>query len=443
MTLSVSAEVDPPQSRAAGRWRRSSVVSAQPREVAALKRVLRSDEEYLRYSNGHAPPSAVLHDFLFADPAGGAAPEEVFAKLRWGGQYVYWSTSAAEVARRCQDFHARGGFVVERGPAMANTGPWGLPLPWLSRTVHYFVARKVCLVQPGVTTDRFTFDVQLIRRKTGEGYAVLKQVPTWKSVHQRLRERFPDMDQQLLASRAHKLVDHVFPVFLTREYAFLQLLQRDLPAPYNEKVPRPLAVEKDDKGFVRKLVMSWLRLGVPDQGPLPHLEFARQSADMVRVLHDIAHLIHLDLRLDNFVVTDKGVGLVDFGSAVRVGEDLAQSPMLKSLFDEMMSTHQMQRVLGRMSSSGQLTSSYLSSKQGKVDKAIDVFCLAVQLNRPHLNPDFVGLVDFDPSAEASVRLSLLTDAILRPKDPSRPSFISAQDVLTGVIRLQERAALGR
>ncbi len=70
------------------------------------------------------------------------------------------------------------------------------------------------------------------------------------------------------------------------------------------------------------------------------MEFARQAAELLHVLHDRAGVIHLDLRLDNFVLTEHGVGFVDFGSAVRCGEDLKANPMLGTIFGELMKTSQ-------------------------------------------------------------------------------------------------------
>ena len=99
-------------------------------------------------------------------------------------------------------------------------------------------------------------------------------------------------------------------------------------------------------------------------------------------------VIHLDLRLDNFVITPQGVGFVDFGSAVRVGEAFPEASLLSNLFGEMMRTSQIQRMLGKMSESGQITSEEIRAGYHRVDKAVDFFYLAVQINNPHANPDF-------------------------------------------------------
>ena len=100
--------------------------------------------------------------------------------------------------------------------------------------------------------------------------------------------------------------------------------------------------------------------------------------------------------MDNFVITPEGVGFVDFGSAVRTDEDLRQNPLLASIFDELMKTSQIQRMLEQMTRSGHVTSETLCRGKGKVDKAVDVFYLALQVKRPQSNPDLYGLVEYDP-----------------------------------------------
>ena len=100
------------------------------------------------------------------------------------------------------------------------------------------------------------------------------------------------------------------------------------------------------------------RAAPPGGKPLSQLEFARQAADLLRVMHDKAGVIHLDLRLDNVVITDKGVGFVDFGSAVREGENIKGNPLLSTIFDELMRTSQIQRMLEKMTTDGTVTATY-------------------------------------------------------------------------------------
>jgi serine/threonine protein kinase len=168
------------------------------------------------------------------------------------------------------------------------------------------------------------------------------------------------------------------------------------------------------------------------------MEFARQSADLLRAIHDIAGVIHLDLRLDNFVITPEGVGFVDFGSAVRVNENLAENPLLENLFEELMHTSQIQRMLQKMTFSGAVTSSAVGRGLQKIDKAVDFFYLALQFNSPHSNPDLAGLILYDPESRDAKDLARLTEMILRPPDPANPPFRSAKDILHGIERIMLR-----
>ncbi|BAM03742.1 hypothetical protein PSMK_15830 [Phycisphaera mikurensis NBRC 102666] len=370
-------------------------------------------------------------------------PDAAFRQLRWGGRLVALTRSET-AARHAGDHLGRyRGLSVEAGPYRLRTPRRGfgwLPgaacVPGISRGWHGVTARRTGLVAADEVAQRFTFDVRLERvPSVSDEHVVAKTVPTYRQTVQRLRERFPDAKESVLMDRAGKLVKRVFPVFLTREAAFLQLLQRDMPEGYRHRVPRALAIERSPDGTVQKLFMSWLRLG---GDPLSHLDFAEQSADLLRVLHDFGGVIHLDLRLDNMVIHDGEVCFVDFGSAVRVGEDLDRSPMLKGLFHEMMQTSQIQRTLGKMKDQGHLTSGTLLAAEGRVDKAVDLFYLALQISRPYWNPDLVAFIDYDETSEETRRLKRLTDAILRPPNVANPDFNSAADVLAGVARIRER-----
>ncbi len=400
-----------------------------------MNQVLRRDPSARPFAkNNSLALETGLVDFHFSMPGEPNQPESVFDRLRWGGQFIFISKSKEQVLRHSQRFHGRGGFDIDQGLGSARLARWGMNLPLIGETYYYFAARKVMLVPPGQTNRRFTFDVRLTRNASiAPGYLVLKQVPSYSNIVQRLTDVFPDTNLDTIANRARKLVDRVFPVFLTREAAFLNLLQRDLPEQYRHRVPQVLAVKKDENGLVQQLYLNWLRLG---GGPISQLEFAKQSADLLRALHETVKIIHLDLRLDNIVITKSGVGFLDFGSAVRVGEDISESPMLKSLFDELMSTSQIQKTLGQMKASGLITSKIIGDAHQRVDQAVDLFHLAIQMNKPHSNPDFLGLVEYNPESEEARRLSRLTDAILRPKDPCRPRFLSAKQVLMGIERIE-------
>lgn len=394
---------------------------------------------------GHSPgrtgeltPGGALYDFLLASSDEPNLPDEVFVRLRWGGVFIYAGDSEARTSRLAETYAGRRGFIVEQPVTRRRTGPLGLPIPGLSRSAWWFAARKVHLIQPGQITERFTYNVRLVPNANAEdGYIVTKSVPTAEQVLWRLRHRYPEADQQDLEKRAGKLVDHVFPTFLTREAAILQILQEKLPEPYRKKVPHVLGVEKDSQGFVRQLAMNWLRTRGK---PISQIAFARQSAELLDVLHEQAGVIHLDLRLDNFVLTDGGVAFVDFGSAVRVGEELDRSAMLSTLFGEMMRTSQIQRMLGRMLERGQVTNSAMRAVQGKVDPAVDIFYLAVQINRPLRNPEFRDLIEYDPDSREARMLEALTAAILRPKDPKQALYATAGDILRGIRKIEAKLA---
>ena len=375
-------------------------------------------------------------DFLFACGQDPKLPEEVFDRLLWGGLFIYADWDANRVHRIAQDYDHKRGFILETPGAYTRIGRLGIRLPGFSKRVHYFAARKVGLIQPGQVTDRFTYKVGLMPQPGAEhGYIVCKEVPTYADVEYRLRARCPDASDNDIQARTRKLVDTVFPTFLTREAAILKILQNQMPEPYRCHIPRALGVQKDTNGFVRRLAMSWLRTGGPR---LTQIEFARQSAQLLSVLHNSAEVMHLDLRLDNFVLTPRGVGFVDFGSAARIGEDLAQSPMLTSLFGEMMKTSKIQRMLGMMLKRGQVTNQSFTCIHQKADPAIDTFYLALQINKPTHNPQFAHLVDYDPDSVQAQAVSSLTAAVLRPKDQAQAAFHTADDVLRGIERIRRR-----
>jgi hypothetical protein len=194
-------------------------------------------------------------------------------------------------------------------------------------------------------------------------------------------------------------------------------------------------IEKDAKGYVHRLWTSWLRNGGK---PITQLEFAKQSAQLLHVLHDKIGIIHLDLRMDNMVVTERGVGFVDFGSAVRVNENIQGNAVLSTLFGELMRTSQIQRMMDRMTSAGALTSNIIREAYQQVDKSVDVFYMAVQFNQPTANPDLRDLVLYDKHSPEAMELSRLTNDILRPTDPSRPHYRTAHDVLQEILRIERK-----
>jgi len=383
------------------------------------------------------PSIGGLTDFIAVTADQAADPAELFVRLRWGGLLLLAWHDQQQIVEQVRPL-SDAGFLIETRPTYMHRRLAGVPVPFLSPRIYYLVARKALLLPPGQTTERFTYQVQLLHYPSASGpLVVLKEVPTVDSVIDRLTKKFPDVGADVIRRRARKFTEKIFPTFLTREAAMLRLLEKRLPKPYSRRIPHVIATEKDSRGLVCRLWMNWLRNRAE---PISQLEFARQSADLLRVIHDIGHVIHLDLRLDNFVITDDGVGFVDFGSAVRDDENLQQNPLLVSLFEELMRTSQIQRMLSQMALSGHVTSEIIKQSQQKVDKAIDFFYLAVQFNSPHAAPELAGLIDFNPETAEAKAIARLTHEILRPADPARPMFRSAADILRGVEKLQQHFA---
>lgn len=376
------------------------------------------------------PADRAPTDFLFAAENEPHEPDEVFPLLRWGGQFVYVSKDRRRVEAMVEPFIRRG-FEVSP-PSYLRKPILGLTLPPLSRKVHYLIARKVQLILPRQVSERFTYHVHLDFDPSHGRHLVVKEIPSVERVSARLRHKFPDASAELIHRRAKKFTEKVFPLFLTREAAILKLLARDLPEQYRSRVPHLIDMEQDGRGFVRRMRMGWLRAAPPGGRPISQTEFAIQSADLLRAMHDDARIIHLDLRLDNMVVTEHGVGFVDFGSAVRIGENIEGNPLLNTIFDELMRTSQIQRMLEKMMVGGMVTSHILNEAHGKVDKGVDLFYLALQINKPLANPDFRGLVKFDRGSEEAKRLSAITEEVMKPKEPGQPTYRTAADLLAGV-----------
>lgn len=390
-------------------------------------------------ADGSPAAGAGATNYLFAAHDDPHEPDPTFSRLRWGGQFVYCARTRRAVRETARRFTERG-FEIVAGPTSIRRPFLGMSLPLLSRKTHYCVARKVRLTLPKEISERFTYNVKLVHDYRGPGapdhsdgahggYVVLKEVPSPERVMARLRHKFPDATDELIEKRARKFTEKIFPLFLTREAAMLKILERDLPKEYATRVPRALHLEQDDKGYVRRMWMNWLRARTPGDQPLTQLEFARQAVDLLRVMHDTVGVIHLDLRLDNIVITQAGVGFVDFGSAVRQGEDIHGNPLLATIFDELMRTSQIQRMLEKMTSDGLVTSQILNDAHGKVDKGVDLFYLALQINNPLTNPDFRGLVKVDPSSDEALGIADVTQDVLKPRDASNPTIKSARDLL--------------
>jgi hypothetical protein len=417
----------------------SGIITIRDDQLASVARRVAALDEDL---NVHPPISIAqlgrreLADSIVTAASDGHSPKVIFNRLRWGGQVVFVAADQHEAVKQSIGLEEYG-FEITQPVKRLVRRRFGLPLPFLKQCLWYFVARKVLLVPPGQLTDRFTYHVHLQRAGENGGYVVSKEVPTIEQIKARLHSKWPELSDEIIEKRARKFADKIFPIFLTREAAILKIVNRDLPEGYRDRVPKLLDMEQDSRGLARTLKLQWLRNGGK---PLSHLEFARQSADLLRVLHDGVGVIHLDLRLDNFVITPKGVGFVDFGSAARVDEDMTRSPMLAGLFEELMRTSEIQRMLAKMTRSGQVTSDAIRCGLHKVDKAVDFFYLAVQISSPHSNPDLKELIQYDKKSAEAGLLKELTQTVLRPPDPSRPQFGSAASILRGIEEIGQRLA---
>jgi hypothetical protein len=404
--------------------------------AAAARRLLAGDEASAALDRASDASGDVgPRDLVFIVEDEPHEPDDVFGRLRWGGKFIYLSRNRRKARGMAARFSERGFEPLASGRFRA--GPLRF-IPLMGRRVWYFVARKVLLAPPREITERFTYHVHLARGAVAclprDEYVVQKEVPSLERVIGRLRAKFSDVPDAVIEKRALKFTEKIFPLFLTREAAFLKILQRDLPAEYRERVPTLLHAEQDSRGYVRRMWMNWLRVSGE---PLSQIEFARQSADLLRVVHDWAKVIHLDLRLDNFVITSRGVGFVDFGSAARVGENIQGNPLLSTLFDELMRTSQIQRMLYKMTVTGAVTSQAMHQAYGKVDKQVDLFYLAVQINQPHHNPDLSALVKYDPSSFEAAAIGELTRDILKPADPANPKYRTAEAMLEGIRQIKQ------
>lgn len=404
--------------------------ASNPLIDGVIRQALANDPEFQAFGNSQHPENGMA-DYRFATDGDVHDPESVFWQVRWGGNFVFVSKSKDKVQQTAEQF-SKAGFLLER-PLGFIRKPVKF-LPFLGGKTHYFVARKMQLIPPGDITDRFTYMVELTADKKNDRYVVTKRVPTEEWIINRLKRRWPELPYDTVEKRAKKFTEKIFPLFLTREAAILKILQEHLPASYKKRVPNCVHVEKDSRGFVRLMQMNWLRNGGK---PLRQLEFALQAADLLRAVHDASEVIHLDLRLDNMVVTHDGVGFVDFGSAVRVGEDISSNPLLATLYGELMKTSHIQRMLDQMTISGHVTAEHICASRGKVDKAVDVFYLAVQFNSPHDNPDLKELIEFIPGSDEAAALQKLTRQILTPADPTNPQIKTAKDVLRALELIHE------
>ncbi len=255
-------------------------------DTAARSAYFRSDRQY---------DQAGVRDLEMLRLPAVVDPDAAFNRLRWGGQLVLVDARPDRLGAALARFQDRREWQSPRSaqtirvPREAGWSQW-LPGPlvkkWGQQTLHWAAVRKVLLDPPSRLTARHSYDVRLVPargkidpRQATDGHIVLKRVPTLAQAMSRLQQTCPAVPADRLEQIARKLIDKVFPAFLTREAAFLKLLQRDLPAELKARTPRVLSMEADDRGMVRSLSMRWLRQGGPT---LTQTEFARQTLELLR-----------------------------------------------------------------------------------------------------------------------------------------------------------------
>ena len=412
----------------------------QQRLLAVL---LPEPEAWSRHARAEAQAAeAGVHDLLLSRQVDATRPidaDTAFDRLRWGGRLVCVDENAARLCDRAAAFSDRDEWRLEDPHQLLPPAAVLPVLRWLpgalrrrlaQRPLHFTSFRKVLLDPPARLTARHSYDVRLVPARgrsevahATDGQVVLKRVPTYDQARARLEQTCPGVPADRLEQIVRKLVDKVFPVFLTREAAFLKLLQRDLPEAYRPRTPRVLSLQTDEQGLVRAMTVRWLRQGGPT---LSQSELAVQSARLLRELHDRVGIMHLDLRLDNMVVTRDGVGVVDFGSAVRIGEDLSANPMLQRLIREMLEASQITADLRRQRDKGLIRGAVFAGLPFPPTPAFDLYALVTNLTRPHDHAEFRGLIRHDRSSAEGQWFSKLRRRVLRPGEGQRPIVDAVQ-----------------
>ena len=125
--------------------------------VVVDRKVLSAVPDFAAFAGLNGTPATNGY-LISSSPQQPHRPEEIFPKLRWGGQFFFASRSRRETRKLASDY-ANYGFALEQPPAAIAMAPF--PRSLFTRGMHYFVARKTALVAPGETTDRFTHFVDL------------------------------------------------------------------------------------------------------------------------------------------------------------------------------------------------------------------------------------------------------------------------------------------
>jgi hypothetical protein len=365
-------------------------------------------------------------DYLFLNAEESINTQICFERLRWGGQVVVMADEPDHLGPAAQALAMRPEFQIEHRQLYIWSD--SSDRAYDTHDAYLLTARKMSLVEHERFSKRFTYQVELVPDEdTAQGFAVRKTLPPDWMLRQRLAEKFPTLSGTEVQKRAAFLMDEVFPVFLTREVGMLILLAERLPEIYKSRVPRVLSVHRNRRGRVIDFKMTWVRNNSGGK-PISTMDFAKQSADLLRQIHGRVGMIHQDLRLDNIAVTADGVGFLDFGLSVRLNESIENNPPLKRLFDQFMRTSEVQKHLHLLCEKGVVTSEPLRACRGKIDRLSDLFFIVLQMTRPLANPDFHNLVQDERNTPGTNAIRRLAKEVFSPTDPTQPQIMTANHV---------------
>ncbi len=366
-----------------------------------------------------------MRDFHIVDAANPPQEDVLFDTLRWGGQLLILGQNEQAVTACRQRFAGSPSWCCEQ--------PDKLPPPQAvpgGPAVHLCTVRKVGIELPGRLTARHSYEVRLVHRPAAHpshelgpgsaGWAVEKRVPTFEETHARLIQTHPTIAPAQANAVVRWLVKTAFPLMLTRETAFLGRIHTYMPAHLAGRTPELLEVEKDPRGMINRIHMTWLRQGGET---LSQIAFAQQAAEMLSAAHHAAGLMHLDVRLGNLVVTERGVGLIDFGSSVMIDENLASNRTAQKVIHRTLESSEITENLIRHHNKGLLGNPLFNDLPTPPTAGFDLFALATCMTRPHDLDEFRGLVAFEPHSPDAVTLSQLRRRVLS-RAPGQPGAIS-------------------
>ena len=389
-----------------------------PRERAALDWLLPDETEQRRHQLSEAQaPAAGLRDFILIEAASGPQIDELFDALRWGGQVLILGPNPGAVKACRQRFAGHPSWCCEQPDALPAPLTTGRGAP-----VHFSTIRKIRLERPGQLTARHSYEVSLVHRpnpgdpepgRGSAGWAVEKRVPTHEETLARLTQTHAAIAPGQTQGVVRWLIQTAFPLMLTRETAFLGRLRQRMPSHLAGRTPELLDMQKDQRGLVSRIQMTWLRQGGET---LSQLAFARQAAEMLDAAHREAGLMHMDVRLGNLVVTPRGVGLIDFGTSVMVGEDLAANRTVHKVIRRTLDASEITDNLRRHREKRLLGNPVFDALPHPPTPGFDLFALVTCMTRPHELEDFRGLVAFDPHGPDAIALSRLRRRVLAPPD---------------------------